>query len=127
MEDVTRETPKIYALFNNHQTDYKSTMVEVDVKIAKQSIYVLIDPGSSHSSVTLKVVANCSLEKRKHSKPWLIQLTIGTKTKVSEVLMECPIELNGLLTKVDLNILPLGSYDSLICMDWFKNHRTKLN
>jgi hypothetical protein len=35
----------------------------------------------------------------------------------------CPMEMNGLHTKVDLNIIPLGSYDCLIGMDWLdENH-----
>ena len=43
------------------------------------------------------------------------------------MVMECPIELNGLLTKVDLNVLPLGSYDALIGMDWIEKHNFKLD
>ena len=68
-----------------------------------------------------------SLGKVKHNKSWLIQLAIGTKRKESEVLMECRIELNGILTKVNLNVLPLGSYDALIGMDWLENHRAKVD
>jgi hypothetical protein len=32
--------------------------------------------------------------------------------------MSCLIYMNGLSTREDLNILPLGSYDCLIGMDW---------
>ena len=31
------------------------------------------------------------------------------------------------LTCVDLNVLPLGSYDVLIGMDWLEGHRVKLD
>jgi hypothetical protein len=35
----------------------------------------------------------------------------------------CPMEMNGLRTKDDLNIIPLGSYECIIGMDWLdKNH-----
>ena len=40
--------------------------------------------------------------------------------------MEFPIELNGILTKVNLNVLPLGSYDALIGMQWLLKHRDKV-
>ena len=30
-------------------------------------------------------------------------------------------------TLVNLNILPLGSYDILISMDWIKSHKTIIN
>ena len=71
--------------------------MEFGCKIAKQSISILIDPGSSHSYVTPKVVESCSLRKMKHDKSWLVQLATGKKRRASEVVMECPIELNGLL------------------------------
>ena len=35
--------------------------------------------------------------------------------------------MNGLITYVDLNVLPLGSYDVLIGMDWLESHRVKLD
>ena len=91
--------------------------MELGSKIAKQYIYLLIDPGSTHSYVSPKVVENYSLGKVKHNKSCLVQLAIGTKIKFNEVMMECPIELNGHLTKGNLNVLPLGLYYSLIGID----------
>ena len=38
----------------------------------------------------------------------------------------CPMDMNGLSTKVDLNIIPLGSYDFLIGMDWLDQHHNVL-
>ena len=35
--------------------------------------------------------------------------------------------MNGLNTCVDLNVLPLGSYDVLIVMDWLEALRVKLD
>jgi hypothetical protein len=35
--------------------------------------------------------------------------------------------MNGLNTKVDVNIIPLGSYDCLIDMDWLEKHRVVLD
>jgi hypothetical protein len=34
--------------------------------------------------------------------------------------------MNGTNNKEDLNIIPLGSYDFLIGMDWIENHRAIL-
>jgi hypothetical protein len=46
--------------------------------------------------------------------------------KVNEMVKSCLIDMNGLNTKADLNILPLGSYDCLIGMDWLEQHHTLL-
>ena len=41
--------------------------------------------------------------------------------------MKCPLFMDGLLTCVDLNVLPLGSYGVFIGMDWLEAHREKLD
>ena len=87
----------------------------------------MIDPGSTHSYITPRVVENCDFKKVKHRKPWLVQLATGTKRKVSELVDKCPLVMNGLITCVDLNVLLLGSYDDLIGMDWLESHRVKLD
>ena len=35
--------------------------------------------------------------------------------------------MNGLETYVDMNVLPLGSYDILIGMDWLEAHRVNIH
>ena len=61
-------------------------MVEVAGKIVEQSISILIDPGSTHSYITPRVVEICAFKKVKHRKSWLVQLATETKRKVSEVV-----------------------------------------
>jgi hypothetical protein len=39
----------------------------------------------------------------------------------------CPLEMNGLCTKDDLNSIPLGSYDCLIGMNWLDEHHIVLD
>ena len=102
-------------------------MVEVAGNIAEQSISILIDPGSTHSYIAPRVVEICAFKKVRHNKSWLVQLATGTKRKVSEVVEKCPLVMDGLVTCVDLNVLPLGSYDVLIGMDWLVAHRVKLD
>ena len=82
----------------------------------------MIDPSSTHSYITPRVVEICAFKKIKHRKSWLVQLATGTKRKVSEVVEKCP-----LVTCVDINVLPLGSYNVLIGMDWLEAHRVKLD
>ena len=127
MEDMGRENPQIYAALDNHQVDHQSTIVEVGGKIAKQSIYVLIDLGSNHMDVSPKVVESCSLGKMKHNKSCLVHLATWIKRKVSDVVIERPIESDKLFKKVDLNSLRLWPYDTLIGMDWMERNRAKVD
>jgi hypothetical protein len=59
---------------------------------------------------------------RKLGKPWMVQLATGAKRKISEMIKVCLMNLNGLNTSAELNIIPLGSYDCLIGMDWLDWH-----
>ena len=103
---VARAVPRIYAALEDRQEDHQSGVVEVAGKIAKQSISILINPGSTHSYITPRVVEIRAFKKVKHRKYWLVQLATGTKRKVSEVVEKCPLVMNGLVTCVDLNVLP---------------------
>ena len=57
----------------------------------------------------------------------MVQLDTGTKRKVEEVIPACQFIMDGLPTQATLNILPLGSYDLLIGMDWLATYKTKLD
>ena len=67
------------------------------------------------------------LSLRKHENSWLVQLAIGTKRKVIELVKSCLVDMNGLSTKDELNVFPLGSYDCLIGMDWLDQHHALLD
>jgi hypothetical protein len=54
-------------------------------------------------------------------------LAIGSKRKVVELVKSCPMDMNGLSIRDELNILPLGSYDYLIGMDWLDQHHAILD
>ena len=102
-------------------------MVEVPGNIVQKYVSILIDPGSTHSYITPRVVDICGFKKVKDRKFWLVHLATGTKRKVIEMVEKCPLVMDGLVTCVDMNVLPLGSYDVLIGMDWLEAHRVKLN
>jgi hypothetical protein len=44
----------------------------------------------------------------------------------NEMVKSCLMDMNGLNTRADLNIFPLGSYDCLIGMDWLDQHHAIL-
>ena len=113
LQEVERAVPRIYAALEDRQADHQSAVVEIAGKIVEQSVFILINPGSTHSYITPRIVEICASKKVKHRKSWLVQLATGTKRKVSEMVEKCP-----LVTSIVLNVLSLGSYDVLIGIDW---------
>ena len=102
-------------------------MVEIEGKISNTFISILIDLSACKSYVSPKIIDVCKLGKIKHEKPWLVQLATCTKQKASEIVKYYDVNLDGFPTKVNLNILPLGSYDILIDMDWLEQDHVMLD
>jgi hypothetical protein len=119
--------PRIYAALDNKQAEFQSHMIEVEGMINNHAFTILIDSGASHSYIDPKMVESLHLPRNKHGKSWLVQLATGAKRKVTEMVKSCLMDMNGLSTREDLNILPLGSYDCLIGMDWLDQHHAILD
>jgi predicted aspartyl protease len=99
----------------------------VEGNIDKHTIEILIDSGAIHSYINSNIVESFHLQRSKHKKSWLVQLATGAKRKINEPIKDCQIGMNGINTKVDVNIIPLGSYDYLISMDWLEKHHAVLD
>jgi hypothetical protein len=127
VNDVARSMPQIYAALDNRQANHQASVVEMEGTISNHHVSILIDPGSNMSYVSPQTVEKCKLQQVKHVKSWLVQLAIGTKRKVTEVIPACQFVISGLPTQANLNILLLGSYDLFIGMDWLASHKTKLD
>jgi hypothetical protein len=127
VEFMGRNVPRIYAALDNKQVEFHSHMIEVEGKINDQPIVILIDSGASHGYLNHKIVQRFQLSRSKLEKYWLVQLSTGEKRKINETVKACLMEMNGPCTKDDLNILPLGSYDCLIGMDWLDQYHVVID
>jgi hypothetical protein len=126
VEDMGSRMPRIYAALDNKQVEFQSHMIKVEGMINNRPFIILIDSGASHSYVDPRVVESFHLSRSKHEKSWLVQLATRTKRKVPKLVKSCPMDMKGLSTKDELNILPLGSYGCLIGMDWLDQHHALL-
>ena len=111
----------------NMQDDFQTSMVKVEGKLNQTPISILIDPGASLSYISPDLVEKCKLSVEKFAKSWLVQLATGAKIKVISFVKNCTVKMVQFETYVKLNVLPLGSYDMLIGMDWLEQHRVLLN
>ena len=118
--DLARAIPKINATLENSQADYQTSMVEVEGKLKQAPISMLIDPRDSLSYVSPNLLEKCNLSVDKFAKSWLVQLGNGAKRKVISFVKDCTVVMNQFETSVKLNVLPLGSYDMLIGMEWLE-------
>eukprot|EP00253_Pinus_taeda_P018243 PITA_18243 len=120
--EVGRSIPRINAALEDRQAEYQPTMVEFEGNISNLTVSILIDPGATLSYVSPKVVERCKLQSTKFKNPWLVQLATGAKRRVGAKIKDCSFTITGQPVMADLNVLPLGSYDILIGMDWLEKH-----
>jgi hypothetical protein len=117
--DMGRSLHRINVVIDGRQDDHQSSVVEIEGKIH--------DPGAMLSYITLDVLESNKLKKQKHAKSWLVQLTTSTKRKVVNFISNLEFSLYGQKIRTNLNILPLGSYDMIIGMDWLEQHKEVLD
>ena len=84
--------------------------------------FIFIDSQASHRYIVPNLVEIFQLKKCKNDRSWMVQLDIGTKIKINELVKSCPLGMNGLDSFAYLNIILLGLYDVLIGMDWLDAH-----
>lgn len=73
------------------------------------------------------MVETCKLKTEKYRTPSLVLLTTGTKRRVTSHVRECHLNLVYYYTTLNLNVLPLGSYNISIGMDFLENHGAIIN
>ena len=108
----------INAIVQDHQAYHQSAIVEIEHTISNQNISILIDPGDTLIYITPKMMEKFQHANTRNSKPWLDRLATRAKIKVTDFIADCEIKIQDHETKINLNVLPLGSYDMIINMEW---------
>jgi hypothetical protein len=75
-------------------------MIKVEGNNEKHPIEILIDYGASHSYINANIIEIFHLQRSKHKKSWLVQLSMGDKRKINELVKDCQIDMNGLNMKL---------------------------
>jgi hypothetical protein len=75
VEDIGRSMPRIYASLDNKKLEYQYPMIKVEGNIHNQPIAILIDSGASHSYINPNLFEIFHLQRSKHEKSWLVQLS----------------------------------------------------
>ena len=102
-------------------------MLETSSTIANQNFSILIAPRATErfiSSTSLKRIKVKVVEQYEFK---YVEMASGAKHKVGGKVTDCSLNLGDFVTKVDLYVMILGSYDIVIGMDWLESHDAILN
>ena len=88
---------------------------------------VLFDYSASDSFISPSLVQQCALVAMRQVDRWKVELATGSKMAINLLVRSCVLNLGTFTTIVDLRILPLGSYDIVLGMDWLATHQVNIN
>jgi hypothetical protein len=118
---------RIHAVVNNHQAEHQSTVLETTGTIADQTLSILIDPGATESFISGAALKRIKVKAVEQDEFSFVEMALGAKQKVGGKVMGCALNLGDFVTRVNLYVTILGSYDVVIGMDWLESHEAILN
>jgi hypothetical protein len=87
----------------------------------------LIDPGATQSFISGVVLKRIKVKEVEHDEFSYVEMALGAKPKVGRKVTGCKLNLGDFVTRANLYVMILGSYDVMIGMDWLESHEAILN
>ena len=91
--EIGKNFHRINAALEDQQANHQSAIVEIEGTISNHTISVLIDPGATLSYISPRMVELCQLTRERITKPWLVQLAMGEKRKVTYFIVDFEVRL----------------------------------
>jgi hypothetical protein len=117
----------IHAVVNNRQAEHQSTVLETSGTVADQTLSILIDPGATESFISGAALKRIKVKADEQDEFSFIERASGAKQKVGGRVTGCTLNLGEFVTRANLYVTILGSYDVVIGMDWLESHEAILN
>ena len=102
-------------------------MLETLGTIIDQTLSVLIDPSATKIFISGAALKGIKVKAVKHDDFNFTDMALGDKQKVQGKVMSCTLNLGEFVTRANLYIMILGSYDIVIGMDCLESHEVILN
>jgi hypothetical protein len=116
------KTHRIHAVVNNRQAEHQSTVLETSGIVADQTLSILIDPGATKSFIFGAALKRIKVKAVEQNEFRFVEMASRAKQKVCGKVMGCILKLGEFVTRANLYVTTLGSYDIVIDMDWLESH-----
>jgi hypothetical protein len=95
--------------------------------IVDQTFSILIDPGATERFIYGAALKIIKVKEVKQDEFRYMEMDSGAKKKVGGKVTDCSLKLGDFLTKANMYVMILGSYDIMINMDWLESHDAIIN
>ena len=90
-------------------------------------IYVLFDPGATHSIIAHTAVGKLGRSPSRVGKGFIISTPLGKHVDIDVIYMGIKLEIIGCDTHVDLIPLGIHDFDIILGMDWLGKYRAQMD
>jgi hypothetical protein len=87
----------------------------------------LIDPSATGSFISGTTLKRIKVKVLEHGEFIFVEMASGAKQEVGGKVTRCTLNLGYFVTRANLHVMILGSYDVVISMDWLESHEVILN
>jgi hypothetical protein len=102
-------------------------MLETKGTVADHTLSILIDPGATKSFISGAVLKRIKVKAVEQDDFSFIEMASGAKNKVGGRVTGCALNLGEFVTRGNLYVMTLGSYDIMIGMGWLEAPEAILN
>ena len=95
-------------------------MIEAKGNFQGMKISILFDSVATDSFISAKFVKHCNIPARNSEMAWQVELASGSKVETRLIAVDCKLQLKAFTTIVNLRVIPLGTYDIILGMDWLE-------
>lgn len=91
------------------------------------TVSILFYSGATDSFISSSFVEQCNIPVVKAKFSWQVELASGSRVCAEWIAPDCKISLETFDTLSNLRVIPLGSYDIVLGMDWLEQHQAILD
>ena len=125
---ANQNTPqaRVYAL-TREEAPTDPGVISGKISICDLDFHVLIDPGSTHSFMSLETASQVNIKNELLGYDLCVLMPAGGKIIVDKVCRACPVVVSSVMLPADLILMDFKEFDIILGMDWLAKHHAILD
>ncbi|KAI3784091.1 hypothetical protein L1987_43183 [Smallanthus sonchifolius] len=111
---------------NANEAQANNDVVNGTFIVNSQYASILFDTGADKSFVSLNFEPLRAKTRSLLEKTFTVEVANGDSLTIESIIYDCSLELNDHTFLINLVLMPLGSFDIIIGMDWLSNHHAEV-
>ena len=117
---------RVFAV-TQQEVDVAPEVMTCTIQVFDSDVYVLIDPGATHSFISTKFIAQVNIEIHPIDCSMVVSLHTGDSLIADRVHMGYRVIIEGHEFRANLVLLDIQDFDVILGMDWLSQHHATMD